>query len=64
VIPSLLTWIVYRLTALLSPARRPRALLGDLRLIQDLIPEVDAARFRPRSADALSSKPRTWAARP
>ena len=36
--------IVYRLTALLSPARRARALLGDVRLIQDLIPEVDSER--------------------
>jgi Na+/H+ antiporter NhaA len=44
VVSSLLTWIVYRLTALLSPARRARALIGDLRLIQDLIPEVDAER--------------------
>jgi Na+/H+ antiporter NhaA len=38
---SVLTWTVYRLTALLSPARRARALLGDPKLIQDLIPEVD-----------------------
>jgi Na+/H+ antiporter NhaA len=44
VVSSLLTWFVYRLTALLSPARRARALLGDLRLIQDLIPEVDTER--------------------
>ena len=44
VVSSLLTWIVYRLTAFLSPARRARALLGDVRLIQDLIPEVDAER--------------------
>jgi protein-disulfide isomerase len=44
VVSSLLTWIVYRLTALLSPQRRARALLGDLRLIQDLIPEVDNER--------------------
>src|SRR4029077_706994 len=44
VVSSLLTWVVYRLTALLSPARRARALIGDLRLIQDLIPEVDAER--------------------
>ncbi|HEY2273046.1 MAG TPA: DsbA family protein [Jatrophihabitantaceae bacterium] len=32
---------MYRLTALLPPARRARALLGDTRLIQDLIPAVD-----------------------
>jgi protein-disulfide isomerase len=34
---------VYRVTALLPPERRARALLGDARLIQDLIPEVDPA---------------------
>jgi Na+/H+ antiporter NhaA len=38
---SVLTWLVYRLTALLPPERRARALLGDATLIQDLIPEVD-----------------------
>jgi protein-disulfide isomerase len=35
---------VYRLTALLPEDRRARALLGDPKLIQDLIPEVDIAR--------------------
>ncbi len=44
VVSSLLTWMVYRLTGLLSPARRIRALQGDVRLIQDLIPEVDPER--------------------
>jgi Na+/H+ antiporter NhaA len=44
VVSSLLTWVVYRLTALLSPERRIRALQGDVRLIQDLIPEVDLER--------------------
>jgi Na+/H+ antiporter NhaA len=43
-VASALTWTVYRLTALLSPTRRARALLGDSTLIQDLIPEVDPAR--------------------
>jgi Na+/H+ antiporter NhaA len=38
------TWGVYRFTALLPPARRARALLGDVRLIQDLVPEVDTDR--------------------
>jgi len=41
VVSSLLTWLIYRITALLPPARRARALAGDVRLIQDLIPEVD-----------------------
>ena len=40
-IASGLTWAVYRLTALLPKERRARALLGDPKLIQDLIPEVD-----------------------
>jgi Na+/H+ antiporter NhaA len=43
-VAAALTWGVYRLTALLPAARRARALLGDLRLIQDLIPEVDTDR--------------------
>jgi Na+/H+ antiporter NhaA len=38
---SFLTWVVYRLTALLPAAARDRALLGNRKLIQDLIPEVD-----------------------
>ncbi len=50
---SVLTWLVFRLTALLSPARRAKALLGDANLIQDLIPEVDPARDHIRGpADA------------
>ena len=43
-ISSLFTWLVYRLTATLSPARRARALIGDVRLIQDLVPEVGTDR--------------------
>jgi Na+/H+ antiporter NhaA len=38
---SVLTWLVYRATRLLSPAKRVQALLGNTKLIQDLIPEVD-----------------------
>jgi Na+/H+ antiporter NhaA len=53
-VASLLTWTVYRLTALLPPARRARALLGDSKLIQDLVPEVDPDRDHLRGpADAL-----------
>jgi Na+/H+ antiporter NhaA len=47
-VASALTWTVYRLTALLSPTRRARALLGDPKLIQDLIPEVDPSQDRIR----------------
>ena len=45
---AVLTWLVYRLAALLSPDRRARALLGDTKLIQDLVPEVDPACDRLR----------------
>jgi protein-disulfide isomerase len=41
VVAALLTWTVYRLTRLLPGDARARALLGDMTLIQDLIPEVD-----------------------
>jgi Na+/H+ antiporter NhaA len=52
-ISSTLTWVVYRLTALLSPTRRARALVGDVRLIQDLSPAVDVRRDHMRGpADA------------
>jgi Na+/H+ antiporter NhaA len=43
-VASVLTWGVYRATALLPRERRARALVGDLRLIQDLVPEVDLER--------------------
>jgi protein-disulfide isomerase len=42
-VASGLTWAVYRLTGLLSREARDRALLGNRKLIQDLIPEVDPA---------------------
>jgi len=47
---ALLTGLVYRVTALLPPERRARALVGDLRLIQDLIPAVDRQRDHVRGA--------------
>ncbi len=43
-VASLLTLAVYRSTSLLGPDARARALLGDMNLIQDLIPEVDVDR--------------------
>ena len=43
-VSAVLTWVVYRLTSTLPPDARARALLGDTRLIQDLIPEVDVQR--------------------
>ena len=44
VVASTLTWTVIRLVGLLSPDRRARAVLGDVSLIQDLVPEVDLDR--------------------
>ena len=44
VLAAALTWVVYRLTALLAADRRARALIGDVRVIQDLVPEVDPER--------------------
>ncbi|HEV7965659.1 MAG TPA: Na+/H+ antiporter NhaA [Actinoplanes sp.] len=41
---SLLTWAVFRVTALLPPERRARALLGEADQLIDLIPEVDHER--------------------
>jgi protein-disulfide isomerase len=44
VVASILTWVVYRLTELLPATSRDKALLGDMTLIQDLIPAVDIGR--------------------
>jgi Na+/H+ antiporter NhaA len=44
VVGSVLTWVVYRATALLGPERQARALLGTAQQLLDLIPEVDPAR--------------------
>jgi Na+/H+ antiporter NhaA len=52
-IASGLTWAVFRVTAALPPARKARALLGDLEQIVDLIPLVDPERDHTRGpADA------------
>jgi Na+/H+ antiporter NhaA len=44
VVASVLTWVVYQLTELLPAKSRDKALLGDMTLIQDLIPAVDIER--------------------
>jgi Na+/H+ antiporter NhaA len=44
VVASVLTWVVYRLAELLPAKSRDKALLGDMTLIQDLIPAVDIER--------------------
>ncbi len=40
-VSAALTWVVFRLAALLPPATKAHALLGDTAVIQDLVPEVD-----------------------
>jgi Na+/H+ antiporter NhaA len=53
VLASVLTWAVYRVTALLPVERRSRALLGDADQLVDLIPDVDPERDHIRGpADA------------
>ncbi len=44
VVAAVLTWAVYRLTSTLPREQKARALVGDVRLIQDLVPEVDIER--------------------
>jgi Na+/H+ antiporter NhaA len=52
-VASLLTWAVFRVTALLPSSRRARALLGDARHLVDLAPIVDPERDHVRGpADA------------
>jgi Na+/H+ antiporter NhaA len=41
---SVLTWLVFRVTRLLPPERRARALLGEAEELTDLIPAVDPDR--------------------
>ena len=41
---SAITWVVYRVAAMLSPQLRARVILGDVALIQDLDPPVDPER--------------------
>ncbi|WP_238011265.1 Na+/H+ antiporter NhaA [Dactylosporangium sp. AC04546] len=50
VLASTLTWLVYRITALLPKPRRARALLGDVEQLVDLIPAVDDERDHVRGA--------------
>ncbi|GGM14992.1 Na(+)/H(+) antiporter NhaA 2 [Dactylosporangium sucinum] len=54
VLASTLTWLVYRMTALLPKHRRARALLGDVEQLVDLIPAVDEERDHVRGAATAS----------
>ncbi len=53
-VASVLTYVVVRLTGLLAPDRRARALLGDTALVQDLVPEVDRERDHVRGPAGAS----------
>ena len=44
VVAAVLTWLVYRVTALLPADRRAHLLVGDVRVIQDLDPPIDPDR--------------------
>jgi Na+/H+ antiporter NhaA len=44
VVSSLITWLVFRVTALLPQERRARALLGDVDVVTDLMDPVDPDR--------------------
>jgi len=54
VLASVLTWVVYRMTALLPKHKRARALLGDSSVLLDLIPPVDPSRDHIRGAETAS----------
>jgi Na+/H+ antiporter NhaA len=54
VISSVLTWVVYRVAALLPAERRARALLGTAQQMVDLVPEVDPERDHIRGPAAAS----------
>jgi protein-disulfide isomerase len=52
-VASGLTWAVFRVTAALPPARKARALLGEVEELVDLVPPVDPERDHTRGpADA------------
>jgi Na+/H+ antiporter NhaA len=54
VLASTLTWIVFRVAALLSPVRKAKALLGDVEQFVDLIDPVDPERDHIRGPESAS----------
>ena len=54
VIASVLTWVVFRVTALLPTERKARAMLGDADQLIDLIPPVDPDRDHVRGPEDAS----------
>jgi Na+/H+ antiporter NhaA len=55
VLAAALTWLVYRVIAVLPHARKARALLGTAQQLIDLIPAVDPARDHVRGPATLSA---------
>ena len=53
-VASGLTWTVFRATAALPPARKARALLGDVEQLVDLVPPVDPERDHTRGPSGAS----------
>ncbi|BCY10084.1 Na+/H+ antiporter NhaA [Actinoplanes sp. L3-i22] len=51
---AILTWTVFRVTFMLSPARKTVLLLGDAEQLTDLIPDVDVTRDHVRGPDSCS----------
>jgi Na+/H+ antiporter NhaA len=51
---SVLTWAVFRLTSLLSPARRALALHGDAQRLVDLVPPANSEYDHTRGPDSAS----------
>ena len=51
IVSALITWIVFRATNLLPPARRAKALLGDTERLVDLVMPVDSRRDHIRGPD-------------
>ncbi|MBO0873129.1 MAG: Na+/H+ antiporter NhaA [Pseudonocardia sp.] len=54
VVAALLTWAVFRVTSLLPPARRARALLGDAEGLADLVPPVEPGRDHVRGPEGAA----------
>ncbi len=54
IVASAVTWVVYRITARLSPVRRARALLGEAEQLVDLIEPVDPDRDHIRGPEDAS----------
>ncbi|WP_206685819.1 Na+/H+ antiporter NhaA [Kribbella qitaiheensis] len=54
VLSSAVTWVVFRVARMLSPARKAKALLGDVEQLVDLIDPVDPDRDHVRGPESAS----------